>query len=856
MAEAVVSVLGKLAVVIANEAQFLGGVEKKVERVQRELIRIKSCLIDADSKSKGDERVRNWLNELRDLAYRIEDATDTFYLKVEGHRREDASILHNLIEKVCSKPKQLYFLHKLGNELDDIQSLLEEISKSTVIYGIRDLPLEDESKGEAVKMPLRRATYSEVDENEVVSMQADKEQILKLLHPEKTSRRDVISIVGAGGLGKTTLACMVYKSAKAYFGYHIMLSISQQYNLIDLLIKMISKDNHSVPNDRDEGYYVGELNRILDSRRYLIILDDVWKGDLWNELKEILPDKKNGSRVLMTTRHNEVAKSADSEIPPYELKFLNESKSLDLLLKKVFPYKKSNEECPKDLLELAPEISKKCKGLPLALIVLGGILATKELAYPAWERVLETMNWHSDGSSCMQILAMSYDDMPFYLKACFQYLASFPEDHVISADRLIRMWVAEGFIPLEGTKTMEESAEDCLEELAERSMVQVLSRSANGLIKRFKVHDILRELAMREAIDENFVTVFSHASNDTMPNRIIRRASLQAEKKNSQFIEYVGRNTRSLLLFEAKYCTTGLHWSNFRLLKVLEIEGWSHKELELKSLDELIHLKYMGIRNCTIDLSSCSLHHMRGLETLDVRESPGKQPCDDFWSIGTLRHVRGHRNIFEGPLPKCIDLNHLQTLKWVTVEGAFDWKLPNLRKLGIFNNRSDEWVSIANLLKTLPLLVSLEIRTVWALPMEIVYPKALPNYQNLQSLQLIGDWPENVNVEARLLPPHLVKLVLLSSQLKQNPMPELGKLNSLKKLCLRTRALSWDYEGPIICPEGFPALQYLEVKDSHSNIKDLKVAQGVMPKLTYLKVNAEIEVYLPPELQHVRVEKW
>ncbi|XP_078166197.1 toMV resistance protein Tm-2(2)-like [Carex rostrata] len=429
----------------------------------------------------------------------------------------------------------IYDHHKLGTELDYIQNLLKEISESRVRYGIQDL---QDIVGEPVRMPFRRAAYSEVDETEVVGLQDDKINILKLLCPEKTPRRAVITIVGAGGIGKTTLACMVYKSAKADFDYHIMLSISQQFSLIDLLRKMISKNNNSVPNDRGEDYYVGELKRCLNSRRYLIILDDVWTGDLWNELKEVLPDNKNGSRVLMTTRHNDVAKSADSKIPPYELNLLNEKESLDLLLKKAFPYQEPHEECPKDLLELAPELSMKCKGLPLALIVLGGIISTKELSYLAWERVLQTMTWHSDGTGCMRIVAMSYEDMPYYLKACFQYLAFFPEDYVISAKSLIRMWVAEGFIPLEGRRTIEIMVEDCLEELSRRSMVQVLSRSANGLIKHFKVHDILHDLAMHEAEHENFVTVFSQASDDTLPNNIIRRASLQAQDKNDQFLEY------------------------------------------------------------------------------------------------------------------------------------------------------------------------------------------------------------------------------------------------------------------------------------------------------------------------------
>lgn len=119
-------------------------------------------------------------------------------------------------------------------------------------------------------------------------------------------------------------------------------------------------------------------------------------------------------------------------------------------------------------LSLQTNYQKKCKGLPLALIVVGGILITKGRNYHAWERVLRTMDWHSEGRECMDVLAMSYGDMPYYLKACFLYLASFPEDYQISARRLIRMWVAEGFIPQEGRKTMEEIAEDYLYELFQR----------------------------------------------------------------------------------------------------------------------------------------------------------------------------------------------------------------------------------------------------------------------------------------------------------------------------------------------------------------------------------------------------
>ncbi|XP_078149595.1 disease resistance protein RPP13-like isoform X4 [Carex rostrata] len=842
MAEVAVRiVLNKLADAIEKEAQVLGGVEKKVERVQRELTRIQCCLRDADSKSKGDERVKNWLSELRDVAYRIEDATDTFFLKV-GYK--DSSFLQKL-KKLYKKPLEVYFLHKLGTELDNIQNELEEIFKSRVNYGISDLQVE--SKGEMINMPLRRATYQQVDETEVVGLEADKKNILKLLHPDETCRRAVITVVGPGGLGKTTLANMVYKSARADFEYHRMLPISQQFSLVDLLRKMISVwENHDVED------LIIKLKCFLSSKRYLIILDDVWEVDLWNQLKDVLPDVKNGSRVLMTTRSIDVAKSAESKMAPYELNFLDNRKSLDLFLRKALPYQQPGEECPSDLLELADTLSKKCKGLPLALIILGGILSTKEQSYSAWERVLQTMNWHLDGRDCMQILAMSYEDMPHYLKPCFQYLASFPEDHMIAAKHLIQMWIAEGFIPLKGRPTIEIVAEDFLEELYKRSMIQVLSRSTNGSIKYFLVHDLLRDLAIHEAEKENFVTIFSQATTSDVnkPNRRIRRASIQNQDiMNMRFMNYLGANTRSLLLFVFEMHNVSLQCSNFRLLKVLELVGvgltsWLGTEYILKSSHELIHLKYLGIRNSGIQVSSLPFHCMKHLETLNIAYiNDGDANVDALWRIATLRHVRCRQGYFIGPISTHA-VSNLQTLQWVKPHRAWARKLPllnNLRKLGVYE--VEDWVLMNNLLETLHSLVSLKINS-GNLPMEIVYPKALPNYENLRSLHLGGKWSYNVTLQANLFPPHLIKLSLVYSELGQDPMPELGMLKSLKKLCL-SDVFSDVYSGPIICSEGFPVLQHLEL--FCPQVKELTVAQGVMPKLAYIEVSKHIEIHLPPD---------
>ncbi|XP_078166379.1 disease resistance protein RPP13-like [Carex rostrata] len=854
MAQAVIVniVVGKLANIIAKEIQFLGSVGEKVKRAQRELTRIQSCLKDADSKGKLDERVHNWLNELRDVAYRIEDTIDTFFLEVDYNQN------HSFLQKLKKQPNML-LIHELGTKLDSIQNELEEISNSRENYGI--IALQDIPVGEAVILPSRRATYSEVDETEVVGLHADRDNILKLLRCEETPRRAVITIVGTGGLGKTTLAHMIYKSAMAEFEYHMMLSVSQQFSLTELLKRMLRQIIDSVPKELDVEYLMRELKKKLSSRRYLIILDDVWQVDVWNHLKNALPDDKNGSRVLITSRSINVAISADPNME-YKLNLLDDQKSLDLLLKKALPNQKPSEE----LLKLANELSKKCKGLPLALVVVGGILLTKDRNYHAWGRVLRTMDWHSEGRDCMDVLAMSYEDMPYYLKACFLYLALFPEDCQISARRLIRMWVAEGFIPQERTKTIEETAEDYLYELFQRSMIQVSSRHVNGSIKRCHVHDLLRDLAMHEAREENFVMGFSKESDSKKPNREIRRASFHSLKSHNDN-SHLRNNLLHLEYSRCLLLAGGHGWSQipnfrkFRLLKVLVLDGVINHDVDLvRGLENLVHLKYLGLRRCQIPISKCSFHRMKVLETLDMQGiGTGVEVPNGLWSIDTLRHVMCSKP-FE--LPKTTaGLKNIQTLQWV----YFNKKMPllsNLCKLGIVivDDCTDPIGFTSNLFVTLPSLVSLSIDSglrhdnFTLLRMEVVYPKALPNYQDLQSLYLNGVWSANVPLDASLFPPHLLKLTLEISGFYQNPMPELGKLKSLKKLCLGEKVVNWMVyrSGRIFCPAGFPVLQYLKL--GYHSMKSLTVAEGAMPNLKYVNVNdRSIKFHLPPELQHVSI---
>ncbi|KAJ4769943.1 Disease resistance protein [Rhynchospora pubera] len=463
-------VVGKLGNMISNEAHLLGGVKDQVEWAQTKLMEIRCYLRDADSNKTTSALAENWINQLRDVAYRMEDAVDTFHLELEDECKKDPI---SLDKSWFLNPMRVPGLHKLGKELDKIKREFEEILKTKNDYRID--PLQDQDIGSgAFDLSKRREVYQDVDEREVVGLNAARKDILNMLliHDEtstlpqkrkrdqETSKRTVITIVGPGGLGKTTLAHMVYRRAKAScgFDFHMMLSVSQQFSQIDLLRKMLRElDNSKLESCKDDvSDLIVKLKELLSSRRYLIILDDVWDTKVWEQLKDAFPDVQNASRVLMTSRDEKVAKSADHPRMSYKLKFLDDDESLELLLKRARQYQKSSERCPDELREIAIHLSQKCKGLPLALIVLGGILSLEEQTHSAWERVQRTMDWPEEGIICMNVLNMSYDYMSYDVKQCFLYLASFPEDHEIRANRLIKIWIAQGLIPQKENKTKEE----------------------------------------------------------------------------------------------------------------------------------------------------------------------------------------------------------------------------------------------------------------------------------------------------------------------------------------------------------------------------------------------------------------
>ncbi|KAJ4757806.1 Disease resistance family protein [Rhynchospora pubera] len=849
MAESILSfVLGKLGDAFVEEVLHLYGVGKQVEKVSRELIRMQAFLIDADTKRFVDERQKQWVKEVRELAYWIEDAIDVFLLTVP----EKKPGKREAVKRLFLKTKKLPAVHILGDEINKIEARIKEIEESRVRYGINNL-------GEGVDgesgQPVKRIVLPDVDEEGIVGFEADRDEILSLLLDKKNKRRSVISIVGQGGLGKTTLARKVYNSgaAKQQFPIRIWVVISQKFNSIDILGKIADEFKIEPPRDLNDYDRLTKLRQSLQETKYLIILDDIWGEEFWKQIEEVIPDGKNGSRILITTRFEKVALAADPMSVPYKLPVLTEKSSLKLFFKKALPNSNTNERYSDDLKDIGKKIAKKCGGLPLALRVMGGLLSTKPAA--SWRAEMEKMDWGNDGEECSAIIGTSYDDLSFALKSCFMYFAVFPEDYEIDARSLLRMWVAEGFIPQRENKTLEDTAEMFLEDLVQRSMIQVSKRDYyGGFIKRCRIHDLLHDLATRKAREENSLVVFPKTDG-------VRRLAIHDKEPCDELMASLDSNLRSL------WCRERL--PNVSLFTRLKVLSGTTDLYEPDKFGKLSLLRYVKVRLAVYskdkDYFGKFIGGMRFLQTLDLRGSYICELPDFVWNLKTLRHILLPGDSL-GP-PPLIDLRNLQTLRGVKPRESWvaqgSPKLPNVKYLEICVPKAQggvQWDAVVTLLNTMKYLVVLYL---WGpdIPLKIFDMRHFLLRCHLTNLTIFdtsrGDEdeeqraqpPNQIVLDVGMLPKYLIKLELTNIKFREDPFPVAEMLENLRYLHLQRSKLL----VRLCCSaRGFGKLEQLELF-SLTGLEEWEIEEGAMPMLKNLDVDRCPGLRVPLGLQYLTV---
>ncbi|XP_012844378.1 PREDICTED: putative late blight resistance protein homolog R1B-8 [Erythranthe guttata] len=203
-------------------------------------------------------------------------------------------------------------------------------------------------------------------------------------------------------------------------------------------------ESRKILSGKSEGELSERVHKSIWGRRYLIVLDDIWSVEVWDRVQIFFPDNGQGSRVMITTRlSNVVFQIIGSH--GLVMDFLNEYKSWELLRKSIF---EKQEDCPLELEEIGKKIAKNCKGLPLSIVVIGGLLAKSKPTREYWEYISENLNsiLHlEENERCLKVLHLSYNHLPVHLKPCFLYMGVFPEDKNIRVSWLVKVWVCEDF---------------------------------------------------------------------------------------------------------------------------------------------------------------------------------------------------------------------------------------------------------------------------------------------------------------------------------------------------------------------------------------------------------------------------
>ncbi|CAN6565063.1 unnamed protein product [Malus baccata var. baccata] len=527
MAEQIVcSVIDKLIqLLITTEANLSREVRKEVSFIRGELQTIGSFLKDADAKAAADgertnDSVKTWVNQVREAAFCIEDVIDEYLLRMTRQRQHHRFI--RFFHKIIRLVKKMKSPDGIVSEVDDIKRLVHDIKERSVRYEFSSTDQQGQDNGKKT-LPWHgpRVDSLFIEEAEVVGIESDREKLTDLL-VGGTPRREVISVVGMGGLGKTTLAKKVYdnQTEMAHFDCYAWITVSQTYRVEDLLrtvIKMFyNSRKENFPEEietMDAESLVRRSREYLQQKRYVIVFDDVWKIDFWGAIEHALPDNKGG-RIMITTRIQDVADFCKKScfVHVHHLQPLSPNKAWELFCRKAFQFELEGN-CPPELKDMSLEIVRKCEGLPLAIVCIGGLLSTKVKVVSEWQKLYNSLSSELESNphltSLTRILSLSYHHLPYYLKSWVLYFGIFPEDYSINCVRLIRLWIAEGFVKLKKGKTLEEVGEEYLTELIHRSLVQVSEVYIDGKARSCRVHDLLREVLLKKGVDSSFCHVLS-----------------------------------------------------------------------------------------------------------------------------------------------------------------------------------------------------------------------------------------------------------------------------------------------------------------------------------------------------------
>ncbi|KAJ1277261.1 hypothetical protein BS78_05G281600 [Paspalum vaginatum] len=597
------SLLPKLAQLLQDEYRLQKGVKKEIESLCRELETMRAALRNVGEVplEQLSELVKIWGRDVRELSYDMEDIVDTFLVRVQGPEPPSKKSTKRFFKKMIQKITKASTRRGISQEINDIKERVKEVAERRDRYKVDAI-----SSGKTTSVdPRVTAMYTKV--TDLVGIDEPREELITRLMKEEdgvsSAEQRIVSVVGFGGLGKTTLAKAVFDKIKAQFDCSAFISVSQNLEMTKILKDMLyeldkPKYNNIHSTTGSERQLIDLLQEFLQTKRYLIVVDDIWDTKAWDIIQCALLENRLRSRIITTTRIVDVAEHAGS---CYKMKPLTQEMSKILFYGRVFG---SESKCPHQILDISKKILNKCGGVPLAIVTTSSLLANKSRNTKEWHHVCDSIGsglGNNPGIDHMRkILLLSYYDLKPHLKTCLLYLSVFPEDYMIERDRLIWRWIAEGFVKQgEGCQSLFENGISYFNELVNRSLIQPAYQGYDddpSYIGYCRVHDMVLDLICSLSKEESFATTIVSADSKQVISSLgnkVRRLSLYC----TSWPTVDASKMRSLTISNYSIISSMPPLSCYNLLRVLDLEGCDltdHTRMEF--IGRLFHLRYLSLR--------------------------------------------------------------------------------------------------------------------------------------------------------------------------------------------------------------------------------------------------------------------
>ncbi|KAG8362654.1 hypothetical protein BUALT_BualtUnG0054400 [Buddleja alternifolia] len=808
MAEAAVATVICKAVEIAG--YLLSGrmndqpnnLQENISWIESHMRILQSYLEDAESKKNGSSHeVANLIISIRDLAYDVEDILDAYLSEIQSHNtRGRFQFLKHASCMLC-------YGVKTNNFVVEIEKIKKRAAALEVCGRNCGITVDSSAAVPSSNADLwgSRKLFLRAPESKIFSREETLQKLEEALVRENNRCR-IVSIVGPGGVGKTTVAKRIYHKVKDEFQSAAIVYISQEPKVGEILLD-IAKQVGLNKDERNEDLEKN-LYSFLEDKRYVIFLDDVWDTKIWDRLRNVIPtNSENGSRIIVTSRSADVGRyigGGESSLIP--LNILSENEGRELFFDLIFSA--SEEPLPPILKDIGEEIVVRCGGLPLALVVAVGMLQSKERSKHAWNEILASMK-EGDENDCLNILALSYHDLPFQLKPFFLYFGVFPEGREIFVSELTRLWLAEKLIQVDGFRKLDSIVEAHIDKLISKNLIQVSRRRSDGRVRSCRIHDLLHKLCIQMAEDSNFFSTHNNLLQSVGFNSIVRRVTTNSWSSSEDAFQNfrLPPKLRSLLCFrEGKELLNFMkrNASDLRFLNLLTIEVEGIKSHLPSEIANLSGLKYFKLKGEFIVLPP-SISRLKKLETLEVRS--GVIVPRSILEMNQLKHLILIDVSIDEPTHNSshlvsmfdhhrvdVALENLETLhfrfdNWFYIKPSSIRKMSNLRKLCVSNYPDHEMMKYQYLVK-LHLCMHTKIKGSFEFPPNLVKI-------TFESIYILGDFIE--------------------------PLKKLFKLEIIKlKNC---RAEQLDFSGE----HNYPQLQVLVLWDT--DFSELVVDEKGMPKL-------------------------